>query len=589
MKKIAVTAFVVLLVLAGAGMYSLRCILDVAEKRMTSALQKEGWTVSIPEKAELRYFALSPTIRYENVGFRNGQNRVDIGELQVRLAWLPLFQKRVVIKKALVSESKIVFAGREGTLRLLKVQKKAEKTKVKGFFEVQGEAFKLSGGYRKGKFGFGVDGDNLFARVDGTEVKGRFDASVKLSAANLKAAAPDLALAAQIAGTAEKWDVPTFTVNWGGKGSTLLKARGGYVNRALNADFSGMLPNTAAVPLAFDGTVKTAESGDFSESVTLSGGKTVAKITVKGSADGLDAAVEADVADLSELLPVKGGVLPPVFPKKIALSDLKDKQARLSVEVKNLIGADGRPVGAVDVKARKKAGELNVSAFKIGAFAVGKAVVSDGEQSAASVRLRLNAFPMAAFGYKNGMKSGTISGGVKLDAKDAPRGKLAGALNGTVFLTARDWRIEPEKQPEMPKFLEAVLSDFTQPMNVSCAVVNVPVRNGVLTSNRQIALESDVLNLRLDGTADFRENAVNMKLALMPKKGGVVPALLSDSTIEGTLDDPVVRLNAESGLQRAVSYGLAFLQGGKAAARQALKAKENLNGVCQAALGNKTK
>lgn len=589
MKKIAAAVIVVLLVLAGAGMYSLRCILDIAEARLTSALQKEGWTVSIPEKAELRYFALSPTIRYENVGFRNGQNRIDIGELQVRLAWLPLFQKRVVVKKALVSESKIVLAGREGTLRLLKVQQKAEKTKVKGFFEVRGAALKLSGEYRKGQFGFGVDGDNLFARVEGTENQGRIDASVKLSAANLQAPAPDLAVAAQITGTVEKWDVPSFTVNWGGQGSTLLKVQGGYVNRALNADFSGVLLNVAAVPLAFDGTVETAESGDFSESVTLSGGKTVANITVKGGADALDAAVEADVADLSELLPVKGGVLPPVFPKKITLSDLKDKQVRLSVAVKNLIGADGRLVGAVDVKARQKDGNLNVSAFKIGAFAVGKAVVSGGEKTDVSVRLRLNAFPAAAFGYKNGIKSGTISGAVNLNAKDAPRGNAAGALNGTVFLTAGGLRIEPAKQPEMPKFIEAVLSDFTQPMNVSCAVVNVPVQNGVLTSNRQIALESDVLNMRLSGTADFRENAVNMQLSVMPKKGGVVPALLSDATIEGTLDEPVVRLNAESGLQRAVSYGLAFLQGGQAAARQALKAKDNLNGVCQAALGSKTK
>ena len=131
MKKFAAAAFVVLFVLAGAGMYSLRGILDIAENRMASALQKEGWTVSMPEKAELRFFALSPTIRYENVAFQNGQNRVEIGELQVSLAWLPLFQKHVVIKKALVTESKIVLAGREGAISLLKVRKNASNTAVK--------------------------------------------------------------------------------------------------------------------------------------------------------------------------------------------------------------------------------------------------------------------------------------------------------------------------------------------------------------------------------------------------------------------------------------------------------------------------
>ena len=589
MKKFAAAAFVVLFVLAGAGMYSLRGILDIAENRMASALQKEGWTVSMPEKAELRFFALSPTIRYENVAFQNGQNRVEIGELQVSLAWLPLFQKHVVIKKALVTESKIVLAGREGNISLLKVRKNASNTAVKGFFDVQGIPFRLSGDCHKGQCAFGVNGDNLFARLEGTENKGYITASLKLSATKMPAAAPDLAVAAQITGTADKWDVPSFTVNWGGKGSTLLKAQGGYVNHALNADFSGILPNVAAVPLAFDGTIKTAETGDFSESITLSGGKTAAKITVKGTADALDAAVEADVADLSELLPLKGGTLPPIFPKKIALSDLKEKQVRLSVEIEKLIGANGRLVGEVNVKARKKADEMNVSAFKIGAFASGTAVVSGKEKRDLSVRLRLNSFPAAAFGYKNGIKKGTLSGSVKLNAKEAPRGDVAGAMNGTVRLSARNWRIEPAKQQTMPRFIESIISDFTQPMNMSCAVVNVPVQNGVLVSNRQIALESDLLNMQLNGMVNFRENALNMRLSAVPKKGGVVPALLSNAMIEGTLDDPVFRLNTESGLQRAVSYGLAFLQGGQAAARQMLKTQDDLNGVCRTALESETR
>lgn len=262
---------------------------------------------------------------------------------------------------------------------------------------------------------------------------------------------------------------------------------------------------------------------------------------------------------------------------------------RLSVEIEKLIGANGRLVGEVNVKARKKADEMNVSAFKIGAFASGTAVVSGKEKRDLSVRLRLNSFPAAAFGYKNGIKKGTLSGSVKLNAKEAPRGNVAGAMNGTVRLSARNWRIEPAKQQTMPRFIESIISDFTQPMNMSCAVVNVPVQNGVLVSNRQIALESDLLNMQLNGMVNFRENALNMRLSAVPKKGGVVPALLSNAMIEGTLDDPVFRLNTESGLQRAVSYGLAFLQGGQAAARQMLKTQDDLNGVCRTALESETR
>lgn len=590
MKKIAAIVFVVLLVSVGAGMYSLRFILDEAESRAAAALQKKGWTFSLPEKAELRFFALSPTIRYENVGLRSGENTVEIGELQVKLAWLPLFQKQIVVKKALMTEARIAYAGHEGAIRLLKLRKKSSETTVRGFFSVHGQPFDLRGGWQAGQFGFDVNGDGLFARLDGTENKGNIKASLKLSATKIPVArASDLAFAAQIAGTADKWDVPAFTLNWGGEGNTLLKAQGGYVDRALTAVFSGTLPDVAAVPLNYNGEIRTDKAGNFTEEVALSGGKTSVKATVRQTNDAFDVAVSSPMADLSELLPVKGGFVPPVLPRKTALSDLKDKQVKLSVSIGKLIGANGQHLGAVDLKAHQSNGDMQVSSFKIGTFASGTAAVSGREAASASLRLRLNAFPVAAFGDKNGITSGTVDGIVALKAQGVARSDLKSALNGKIRLTARDWRIEPTSQQKMPKFVEAALSDFNRPMTVSCAVINVPVQNGVLTSNRQIALESDVLNLQLNGTANFRGNALDMKVALAPKQGGIVPALLSDATIEGTFDAPVFKLNADSSLQRAVSYGLAFLQGGKAAARQAVQPRGNLKNVCKTAQGKRAK
>ena len=137
----------------------------------------------------------------------------------------------------------------------------------------------------------------------------------------------------------------------------------------------------------------------------------------------------------------------------------------------------------------------------------------------------------------------------------------------------------------MPKVLKSLFGDFDRPTAVSCAVVNVPFKNGVMTTDKRIGFESDMLDFQLNGTADYSRRIVDLNAAVFPKNGGVVTALLSGMSITGDMDNPTVRLDSENSLQNALSYGLAFLQGGKNAARQVLQSRrQELKDVCKTAL-----
>ena len=242
-------------------------------------------------------------------------------------------------------------------------------------------------------------------------------------------------------------------------------------------------------------------------------------------------------------------------------------------------------MGAVKVNASLKCWVLSVPVAQAGTFFAGTAGAdaSDGKTVKASVNVKLNAFPLALL--ERTVESGTISGKAALTASGATRAEMAGSLNGKVSLLAKDVRFVPKMPARIPKNLKPLLGSFDRPTLISCAVVNVPFENGVMTTDKRIGFESDMLDFQLNGTADYSRRLVDLNALVSPKKGGVVTALLSGMSIKGEMDNPTVRLDSENGLQRALSYGLAFLQGGRNAAQQVLQSqRRELKDVCKTAL-----
>lgn len=601
MKRFLYVLIAVLVVAAGAGLFALRGALDVLETRTAAMLQKKGWQIAFNEKAELRPLS----VRYRDIRLTRiaSDDFVDVGSVKVRLALLPLLQRRVSIRKAVFSDVQLSVYGRTGRLDVLKLMRKRENLTVAGRAEIIDYTMNINGVVSEENFDFDIKGDGLFAALTGKKTGGKVEATAKVSATKTPIPqSPDLALAARVELNGAVADVPSFTLSLGGNGNVLLKASGEYVDGTLSADMEGTLRDAAGVPLAYAGKIKTGKSGTFIDKMTVSGGQTSFMLSAYRTDGDFGVDLTSSVIDLSQLSPVKKEALLPLLPvlaqKENAAfvqtlktadwfnpSTLRKINGRLDVSVGKLIAADGQDLGAVKAKASLKNGVLSVPAAQMGAFFAGTATAdaSDGKTVKASVALKLNAFPAALL--EHAVKSGTIGGKVALTGTGTSRSEVAGSLNGTVSLLAKNVRIEPKVPARMPKVLKSLFGDFDRPTAVSCAVVNVPFKNGVMTTDKRIGFESDKLDFQLNGTADYSRRIVDLNAAVFPKNGGVVTALLSGMSITGDMDNPTVRLDSENSLQNALSYGLAFLQGGKNAARQVLQSRrQELKDVCKTAL-----
>ena len=598
MKRFLYGVIAFLIVAAGAGLFVLRGALDVLETRATNALQKQGWQIAFNEKAELRPLS----VRYRDIRLTRAASGdfIEIGAVKVTLALLPLLRRQVLVQKAVFSDVRLSVYGRTGYADVLKFARHRQNLAVTGRAEIMDYAMNINGSVSDENFDFDVRGDGLFAALTGTHGQGKIAATVKVSATKTPIPqAPDLALAARIETVGAVADVSSFTLSLGGNGNVLLKANGKYIDGILSADAEGTLQDAASVPLSYTGKIKVGKEGAFIDKMKVSGGKTSLVLSAQKTTETFDFNLSAPVIDLQQLLPLKKEVLLLLSPvsaqkertavaqteKLFSPAALQKSNGKIAVSVGKLTIADGRDMGAVKVNASLKGGVLSVPVAQAGTFFAGtaKADASDGKTVKASVNVKLNAFPLALL--ERAVESGTISGKAALTASGATRAEMAGSLNGKVSLLAKDVRLVPKMPARIPKNLKPLLGSFDRPTLISCAVVNVPFENGVMTTDKRIGFESDMLDFQLNGTADYSRRLVDLNALVSPKKGGVVTALLSGMSIKGEMDNPTVRLDSENGLQRALSYGLAFLQGGRNAAQQVLQSqRRELKDVCKTAL-----
>lgn len=585
MKKIAALVVVCLLVSAGAGMYALRGMLNDFEQQWTDGLKKQGWTIAFNEKAELRPLS----VQYRNITVENLENKgmATIGTLRLKPDAMSFLRGKFFVKKVVLSDVTFSFKNVKVDFPVVKLlMPKDGRINLSGRLGAYDDFFAFDGDFDGTKFDLTVKSGNLFAALSGNTTENGMESTLKISATQTPVrGAPDLAVAAKITTAGEQVEIPSFTVNLGGRGRTLLKADGRFADKTLSADVSGTTDSIVSVPLTYAGKIKASQNETAVEKMTLSAGDSRAVFSFFKSSDTLNLDVKAGVVDLSQLLPVLDI---PALPFHTAGQSVPfaDKKGKIAVSIEKLIGANGKNVGQAVFLANLKNGVLDIPDFKIASFltAAAKLDASDAAAANASLDMRMNAFPVAVIGFKNGLESGTVGGAVRLKARAASIDGLRRGLNGKIALTAKNVFVNAgQRRQKLPAVLEIADNALRQPLHVSCAVVNVPFAKGVMTSDRRIALQSDLFDAQMNGTADFGKNVLDLTVKVAPKKDNAVSAFLSEILITGTPGKPVARLNADAGLQKALTYGLALLQGGASAAKQAVQDKM-LTDVCQTAL-----
>lgn len=267
--------------------------------------------------------------------------------------------------------------------------------------------------------------------------------------------------------------------------------------------------------------------------------------------------------------------------KPLDLNALRAADVNVRASVAKLIAADGTDLGKVDASAAMNGGKFALSNFKLANYLSAQAVMdATGGKAVVGTNVRISALPLKMFWAKSGVDKGTLSGSVVLSGRGASRREIAASLNGKIRLDIRGAHAGAiQIVPAQMSFLK--LSKVNE-ITIPCAVVNLPVVKGVVTSDKKIGFESDLFDLQISGNADLGTENLNLKIKMTPHSTGILENSVTSATVGGTLGAPKIRLDQNESLNRALSIGVAFFMGGKDLAQE--MAKEGaLTNVCATA------
>lgn len=432
----------------------------------------------------------------------------------------------------------------------------------------------------------------------------------------------EMTMQARIAGTLARPTVPELKFSLGNEQNLLVRIEGsaaGLFPLEASADVNVSAPDIADVPGLFVTPLPpsslamkvSALNNIYTISdVAASSGKSDFKggAVIDTAADRLTVTADfvSGLVDLSDLLaktaqktdnvvtftavpaarPSPSGRI--FSPSPLPFEKLKTADVNVRYTVDKFVGADGTDLGKVVLGAKMQDGLFTLSDFHLAGFAAARASMnaSNGKTASVAADVKIKNLPLSLFLAKKGVSKGTLNGEISLKGAGFSPETIASSLNGKIFLQAKDVRVDSVKLIQLPVFLASSFSDPSQPLSIPCLVVNVPVSSGIITSKKRVAMESDVVSLQADGNINLGKETLNVDLKISPNTDGILEAVINNVFFSGSMSSPVLTLDKDQSMERAFSIGLAFLSGGKKAAKELIQ-QDVLKNVCATALAGK--
>jgi hypothetical protein len=396
--------------------------------------------------------------------------------------------------------------------------------------------------------------DLAFATAGATaNVKGRIDFSAKLPALDgeLKAEVKDAAGLAKLSGGALALPTPL-----------VLDARG-----KANGDAYAVEPLRAT----------------FGKSV-IDG-----RVAVKtgGARPFVAASLKAPLVDLAAAAPRggrngpggKGGNGRIFSDAPLPLEALRAFDGTLDAAVERLVLANGVPLEKVQVKATLRDGRLAVPALQAlagGGTIAGHATLDAGRAKAATLALNVDGKGIsaekvaAAMGHAGSVNGGNLDVALNLAGPGESVARFMGGASGEIRATMGPARTSGSGLDFGGDVLTKV-ADLANPARrtdkyteIKCAAVRLPVRDGVATAQRSIAVETVRVNMVAAGTINLRSETLDLALRPTVNEGlGIGAASLADLVrVTGTFANPTVGIDTLGSARAALSVGGAILTGG---------------------------
>jgi AsmA family protein len=402
--------------------------------------------------------------------------------------------------------------------------------------------------------------------------------------------------------------------------------RRGTLPRALEADISANLTKAAALapwvadaarvplPAELKGRLNFAPQSLRIDGLQLSLAQQQLSGQLKaqgGNPWRIDAQLASPSIDLARWLPPRaagGGGGPAQSTDRrvfggtpLSLGALPAGPATLALRVERLLIPGLPPLSKLNLQLDAQPGR-----FKLGPLSAsvadgtlrGSLNLSTAAGAAPRVALQLQADKMSmdtllkASGHSAYASGGQLQLRADLNGAGNTAQALASSASGELVLSLTDTTLGSGVSPLGTDLLRRLLQAVTlqslpaAQSRIDCAVIRLPLKNGVATVDRSIALETEQLAVAAKGEVRFDDETLTLAFRPTPKTGlNINPVNLAQLVVlKGPWLDPKLTLDAQGVAGMAASLGLAGATGGLSLlAQQLLKAAPEKD-VCRTAL-----
>ena len=189
------------------------------------------------------------------------------------------------------------------------------------------------------------------------------------------------------------------------------------------------------------------------------------------------------------------------------------------------------------------------------------------------------------------MSGGDAQVALNLSGRGKSLHQIVGTANGAAQMTVGNARIDSDLLNAAGD-LAITIMDTLNPMRkqsnqtiLECAVVYLPLINGLINIRDSIGVETDKLDIALSGTLNLNTEVINLKIDPRQRSGIITGINLGSLVqLEGTLQNPKTGINKEGVVNSAVSIGLGILTGGISIAAENAKSMGAKSQPCKIAM-----
>lgn len=290
----------------------------------------------------------------------------------------------------------------------------------------------------------------------------------------------------------------------------------------------------------------------------------------------------------------------------VDVAALKDFDAEGEITIGTLSLPDGRHLDQVHVQLTLLNGKLDVPVAQVSALGgtvLGRLQLDASRAPDAALSLHVEAKNLdlgallAAAGVKRELHGGKTELKADVSAHGAsPRQWASSASGNVIAVVGPATVVSPKGTTDVP--LDRLLASVNPFRSVDpstqlqCAVIRLPLKNGVASIDRSIAVETNKLGATASGTLDFRSETIDLSIKPQIRQGVTisVPQVAELVRFRGPFTSPSVGIDATATAATVARLGAAVYTGGLSILGESLIAQATADpgAPCQIALGRGT-